>query len=409
MRRFFLRKEIDHLKSKDKPQPQRAAFDTTELEKRKAMQEADIHKKRRKLRYRMFATANLLIIALLVWQLWMFKGHMEELNNQLTYLLDTNSTMQGDLSNLQANIQSTLEEEASLIASYSITTTDVDFSAGTYNVEVKVTPKEYTNETQAIAYFGTNDYPLEMGEHEFWGNMTLSLSDSYDGNVTFLFMNGEKKSTEVLKKYIGYPHAFEDVIHGKLEKFPTYKDGKLKVEGATQYTLDGNEVFEFDSFDIVVTAAGTEIYRGNLIDGTMKYSAAPKADEDGSDGGAAGDNTNPNESAGTKTPQDIINDIIEPDTETGLEEPVEVQPLTELKGEYTIADEFDIMQGAEVQISFQAKTKDGFTFNYVIFKGNTAEADTEESEDKVDGWQQTEDYLPYTYTIIDRKGGIWHK
>ena len=409
MRRFFLQKGIDHLKRKKKTQPQQAAFDTSELEERKEVQEADTRKKRRKLRYRMFATANLVIITLLVWQLWMFKGHMEELNNQLTYLLDTNSTMQGDLSNLQANIQSTLEEEASLIASYSITTTDVDFNAGTYKVEVKVTPKEYTDETQATAYFGTQDYPLEMGDHEFWGNMTLSLNDSYDGNVTFLFMNGEKKSTEVLKKYIGYPHAFEDVIHGKLEKFPAYEDGKLKVEGATQYTLDGNDVFEFDSCDIVVTASGNEIYRGNLIDGTVKYSAAPKADTDGSDGDSDGGSVSPNEITGTKTPQDIINNIMEPDTETGLEEPVEVTPLTEAKGEYTIADEFEVMQGAEVQVSLQAKTKDGFTFQYVIFKGNTAAVDPEKPEDKVDGWQEAEDYLPYTYTVMDKKGGIWHK
>ena len=77
-------------------------------------------RRKRRRNYVLLASANIVIIGLLVWQLWSFKERMDQLDNQLAYLMDTNSTIQGDVSGMQSNIQAKLDEEASLLSNYSI-------------------------------------------------------------------------------------------------------------------------------------------------------------------------------------------------------------------------------------------------------------------------------------------------
>ena len=356
-------------------------------------------RRKRSRNYILLASANIVIIGLLVWQLWSFKERMDQLDNQLTYLMDTNSTIQGDVSGMQSNIQAKLDEEASLLSNYSIETTAVDFNAGTYDVEFHVTPKEYTDETQVVVYFGTTEYHLQKGSKDFEGSATLSFLNSYDGNVTFLFINGEKKSTEVLKNYVGYPHAFEDVLYGNLGEFPEYKDGKLKIGGETQFTLQGNDTFQFESCDIVVKAGTDDIYRGNLLNGEVLLKPA----DDTADDHADQDNNN-GDSSPENNAADSAEQVIEPATENAGTE--ESGPISNTDGTYTITDALQVAQDTKVQIRLEAKTTDGFTFDYVIFEGKTAQADPQKPDTAVDGWQESEDYLPYTYTVTDPNGAV---
>lgn len=366
-------------------------------------------RRKRKRSYLLLAGANVIIIGLLLWQLVTTRMRMDQLDNQLTYLMDTNSTIQGAVSSLQSNIQSTLDEEASIISDYSIETTNVDFAFGTYDVTVHVKPKEYTDNTQAVVYFGTNEYWLEMADNEFSGSMTLNLSDSYDGNVSFLFINGEKKSTEVLKDYVDYPHVFDKVLYGNLGKFPSYKDGKLKIEGDTQYYLNGNDTFTFKSCDLVVTAGTEEIYRGNMLTGEViskKAGDDANSSDPGSDAG-----TNPDSDSGNSDNSnpvsdlsDAINQIIEPDTETSAMIGEEV-PVTEQEGTFTVSDALEVAQDTKVTVRLEAESEDGFVFDYTIFEGRTALPNEEKPDEHVDGWQKAEDYLPYVYTVQDAKGG----
>lgn len=364
-------------------------------------------KHRRK--YLLLAGCNLVIIGLLLWQLVTTRMRMEQLDNQLTYLMDTNSTIQGEVSSLQSNIQSTLDEEASIISDYSIETTNVDFAFGTYDVTVHVRPKEYTDNTQAVVYFGTNEYWLQMADNEFTGSMTLNLSDSYDGNVSFLFINGEKKSTEVLKDYEDYSHVFDKVLYGNLGKFPSYKDGKLKLEGDTQFYLNGNDTFSFKNCNLVVTAGTEEIYRGNMLTGEVVSKKNTDTDNGSDSGPDAG--TNPDLDTGNSDNSNpvsdfsnAINQMIEPDTETSAMIGEEV-PVTEQEGTFSVSDVLEVAQDTKVTIRLEAESEDGFVFNYVIFEGRTALPDEEKPDVHVDGWQKAEDYLPYVYTVQDTKGG----
>ena len=71
-----------------------------------------------------------------------------------------------------------------------------------YTHLVSVVPKEYTADTKTSVFFGTNEIPLELNGIKYTGEATLPLSEDYAGNVTFLFVDGNKRSTEA----VSYTH-----------------------------------------------------------------------------------------------------------------------------------------------------------------------------------------------------------
>ena len=98
---------------------------------------------------------DLVVVGVLV-TLWTSSGKvLSEVKTQLAYIQDTNSIIQNEVTNMESNIEATLEAESSMLENYSIEVTGYDFAAGTYDVAISILPKEYTDTTQAVIYFGT--------------------------------------------------------------------------------------------------------------------------------------------------------------------------------------------------------------------------------------------------------------
>ena len=80
-----------------------------------------------------------------------------------------------------------------------------------------------------VVFFGTNEIPLELDGIKYTGEATLPLSEDYAGNVTFLFVDGNKRSTEVLDKFEGVTSVFKNVASGILADKPTFDNGSIKL------------------------------------------------------------------------------------------------------------------------------------------------------------------------------------
>ena len=283
---------------------------------------------------------------------------MKEITNQLVYLQDTSDIIQSDLGGLQSDIKKTLEEENSMVENYSIEVLDTDFSAGTYTVQVEVIPKEYTDQTKASVFFGTKEYPLTLEGYTYQGKVVLSTKESYDGNVTFLFRNGEKKSTEVLKNYVGFLTGFDNVLQGTLEKNPEFSQGTMQLNSQLEFDLQGAGNFEFSSLMCVVEKGEETIYEKELL--TEKPEEEPDT-VDFFQGMSDSDET--------------------VSTEAAAEKEVPVEPVAGLVGTVMIEAEQEVEPVTDVRIYLKAVSTDGYTFIYDIFQGTTGEEEgfTEES------------------------------
>ncbi len=302
-------------------------------------------------------------------------SRMELITNQLTYLQDTSNIIQSGVGNMQSDMAATLEEESSLIESYFIRVTDADFAAGTYDAEVSMIPKEYTDQTKVSIYFGTQEYPLELTGYSYDGVVTLPLNTSYDGNVTFLFMEGEKKTTEVLRDYVGFQTKMKNVLLlGAIDHEPEYQDGKLYLDGTGNFSLNGGGNYGFQTFELLITADNTVIYNMDLIS----------------------ENTSSEEGGGPAFPFSWD----EASTESiGVTADAQ-KPVEELEGEYALDVEADVAPQAQIRIFLRAESEEGYTFEYEMF--HAAAAGTEDSEN---GFVLEEDSkIPETF-VYDKKGG----
>jgi hypothetical protein len=191
---------------------------------------------------------------------------LNELMSQLFYLQDSVSVLQSDMGTMETNIEAALEEESSMIEDFSVSLRDFDFEKGTYAVDITVLPKEYTEATQLTVYFGTKGCNLELQGILFKGSATLSVKNNYDGNVTVLITNGEKRNTEVINNYKDFQTILTESLGGFIDGVEdSYRDGVWEFNGSVSYELDGQGSFEFTSFHLIAEAGGEAAYDYDLI------------------------------------------------------------------------------------------------------------------------------------------------
>lgn len=371
-------------------------------------------------------------------------NRLSVLSNRISYLSDTADIILNDVSTLQSNIEATLEEESSLLESWSVDLLYTDFRAKTYTVDVTIIPKSYTDTTRAIIYFGTNEYELKLDGYSYKSKIVLPLGEKYDGNVTVLFIDGDKKATEVISGYKDVQHDFDDVLSGNATEMPVYRDGKLEIDGAFDFVLQGDDNFKFTSLELIVDAGKKDIDTVNLKKlaeeqmGITDETGSASEDlyttenvgnpdsQDNTDNTDNMDNQSQNDDA--DNPDENDNTDEKSDTEeksTGkltLAETTEkeesrkhveetAEPTT-FAGTYEMKGEYEVENSQNIRIYLRAETEDGFVFEYDLFNATTVSALVESTidEDKdATGFETKANYFAGNYSVYDSKGAKYEK
>lgn len=368
------------------------------------------------------------------------QSKLNEVASQLSYLQDSTAMIQSDLHTMEENIETTLEEESSLIEDYSIQVSSANLQEQTYDVEITILPKEYTEATQTSIYFGTRAYNLELQGLVYKGEATLSLKNNYDGNVTVLFTNGEKRSTEVLHSYVGFPTQLATTLSGGLANVSdSYKDGTLEFDGQVSYELDGHNMFDFTSFSLVAEVNGENVYDYDLIRETggakvqteaetqQQIEADTDASGEDSPNDAVDENINTEEEqnesqetnpqaddAGADSKEQTADDTgtaaVTEDTQQE-EENLPDAPQTDmalqevsvsgLGGEHNIHFWSPVVEGDSIKIYLKAVTQDGYTFAFTLWDGSFMEDDDARAQAYLNG--------SYDQTVADANGNVWNK
>lgn len=354
---------------------------------------------------------------------------LEELGNQLMYLQDTNSILNEGIFSLQANIEAALEEEASLIENYTVEVVGMDFEKGTYQVKVSVVPKEYSDNTRTSVFFGVNEFPLVLNRYSFEGTIELPFSDAYDGNMTFLFSNGDKKNTEIAKDYVGIQTRLQELLYGSIEKIPSYRNGQLAFNHSVEYSLNEYDGREYESLELVLMADEDELEVVNLLaenivmdeervgeenteDLEPNDESARQEDGDGDDSsnsvnfpntnenGADTDGANDGNNISTDNTNDendensnTTNDVSGNNTDVNQEE---TEPVLGKSGMVQFVKNIQMEEGKNVRLFLRAKNEAGFILEYDLFSAVT-------SQTGPNGYEETEDYFISDYTIYDEK------
>ena len=288
-------------------------------------------------------------------------SRVERLSNTISYIQDNTDILVTDMSNLQSNIKATLEEEASKVEEWSVDVIDTDFDAKTYTVHVSVVPKEYTANTTVSVYFGANEYPLTLDGIKFVGDVVLPLNESYKGNLTFLFVDGDSRATEVRTDYEGIQEEFSGVVNGKMVTAPTITDGKLSFSTSNDINLNAGK-YGIQSFDLIVERSG--------YDGGDNQDEAAMAD----------DNDSEDKEDEKKTDEINIEECERIDLINALS--IDRKSILDSGSQMTLAGEvelkkaFDISPNCSIRVYLSVETSEGFTFEYDLYNGTIDDTGT---------------------------------
>lgn len=215
------------------------------------------------------AFARALIIALL---LLLIVGAVflyftfSEFHNQLIYLQDTTNVILSDVSGLESGIAKTLQKETGRIEDYSISFSGMNLKKKTYDVEIQVVPREFTDQTKVSVYLGTYVCKLVKKGYVYQGSMSLPLDNSFDGNLTFLFEDGKKKTTEIYSDYHGIQTNLDQVLSASFMGEAKMEGNRLNVDGNLTYWLDGGSLFSFDSLKLLMVCGEEEYVISDYLD-----------------------------------------------------------------------------------------------------------------------------------------------
>ena len=296
------------------------------------------------LKKNIFNAITIILLAALIAGAVLLNNRIKKLETQMSYTSDNTSVILSDVQTMQDDIKSTLEEEASLITDWDISLKSADFTDMTYTVSVSVVPKEYTEDTKTSVFFGTNEIPLELNGIKYTGEATLPLSEDYAGNVTFLFVDGNKRSTEVLDEFEGVTSVFKNVASGILANKPTFDNGSIKLGTDVDVAVMGNDYFDFNSVQLVVASSDTEL---------KTYDIRQLLAENGTDSA---------DSADTDSKNNTENDTSDASKEDDGK-------LHSLEGTVKIEDLIPVTAASNIKIYVKAVSAQGYTFTYDLFDG----------------------------------------
>lgn len=310
-------------------------------------------------------------------------GKLRALTTQLAYLQDTSDILLSEVSGMQSNIEKTLEQEASMIESYDIEIVDMDFAKGTYDVDISVIPKEYTDKTRVSIFFGTVECTLALDGYAYKGSITLPFDKDFDGNVTFLLSTDKKKNTEVLEGYEGLENRLDQVLSGTLDAAPSYKDGALRLNAECTYMLDGVGRFSFDSLELVAELDDEEIWTRDLL--------ADLALENETGIQRTVDNQLAETEMGSSQKADAVGSV------SGGSGSAVYQFEYELQTDEDNTDMILPMEKQHIRIYLRAKSTEGYQFEYDLFGGDYLPTEKKLDQDQFD-WSAHS-------VVYDRRGG----
>lgn len=327
------------------------------------------------LKKNIFNAITIILLAALIAGAVLLNNRIKKLETQLSYTTDNTAVILSDVQTMQADIQSTLEEEASLISNWNISLESADFADMTYKVSVEVVPKEYTDSTTTSVFFGTKEVPLELDGIKYTGEATLPLSQDYAGNVTVLFVDGNKRSTEVLDDFEGVTSVFKNVASGILVDKPSFENASLKINSDVDVAIFGNDYFDFSKYELVVSSNDTELKTYDLKALMAQDGAVDPADDN--------------------TPESAD------DTENATEEDIEDDGKDHgIEGTVKIEDLVPVAADSDVKVFVRATSTQGFTFTYDLFEGVV--------NPETDDFVSTTEIDSGNYTIIDAAGSKYN-
>ncbi len=212
------------------------------------------------------ATAACILVVVCLVQIADLKQQIKNLEGNISSQM---SYMSNGVNNIYSNINSRLEEQASLLANNTWEYGDADYNAKTVELLCSVLPKEYTTGTKTSIIIEGTEHPMTLSKGEFTTVVDIPLF-AETNNFKVIFRDNDNIRTEELGWYISSRYDFLPVVNVNFNgnTTGTLRDGVYmqRLDGVVDVDLHlkSNQDYAVESVTLVEQLDGQEIGRTDI-------------------------------------------------------------------------------------------------------------------------------------------------
>lgn len=178
------------------------------------------------------------------------------------------SNISNNVSNIYATIDSKLEQQASLLTAEAWEYGNADYDAKTVELLCTITPREYTEETEAVIFIGDTAYAMTRRGADFTAAVDIPLCAGTN-SCKVVFRDGNSCRTEALDWYLSPRYDYLPIVYAQ---FDGGSMGKVEndtyiysAKGVINIQVDGKGDYGFVSAVLVEELDGREQGRTDIV------------------------------------------------------------------------------------------------------------------------------------------------
>ena len=181
----------------------------------------------------------IIMLSYIIMEIGVIKGRVSSVERNLSSRI---STVESQISGITGNIERTLEEEASILAYSDFSIGEKEIKDGTFKLQVRILPKEYSSDTDVFIIMDGQEYALEYDGKEYTAEIQQELFDDYLLVESVKFVDGNITRSQGINYGINTKESFMPYMYASFAG--SYSSGYKYADEITDYKRQGDIIVD---------------------------------------------------------------------------------------------------------------------------------------------------------------------
>ena len=181
----------------------------------------------------------IIMLSYIIMEIGVIKGRVSSVERNLSSRI---STVESQINGITSDIERTLEEEASILAYSDFAIGEEEIKNGTFKLQVRILPKEYSPDTNVFIIMDGKEYPLEYDGKEYHAEIEQELFKDYILVESVKFVDGNVTRSQGINYGINPKESFMPYMYANFGG--SYSSGYKYANEITDYKRQGDVIVD---------------------------------------------------------------------------------------------------------------------------------------------------------------------
>lgn len=198
------------------------------------------------------------LVLLNIFTLFKLNSIQSSIDNNYVHLRSAVESTNSIINDMTSNINSILDKQDSILASYEITFGDKLNSDLTIPIKISITPKEYTEGLNASLIINEESVSMQKNASSFITTVNFNIFEAFQPKIV-LEQNGVQKIESFDEHYDEMYQKYILQIHGGYSGSESYRNGKYSLDGQMDLGVFSGQTNEPEKISVIYDVNGKTV------------------------------------------------------------------------------------------------------------------------------------------------------